>query len=52
MSACFYLEHKEKYDNRPRYRDLDKEQILGETRLQKLNQMFDLLKEFDDASDP
>ena len=52
VSACFYLEHKEKYDNRPRYRDLDKELVLGDVRLQKLNEMFNLLKEFDDASDP
>ena len=52
MQACFYLEHKEKYDNIPRFRDLDKEQVLGDLRLQKLNEMFNLLKEFDDASDP
>ena len=36
----------------PRYRDLDKELVLGDQRLNKLNEMFDLLKEFDDASDP
>ena len=52
VQACFYLEHKEKYDNIPRFRDLDKEQVLGDLRLQKLNEMFNLLKEFDDASDP
>ena len=26
-------EHKEKYDNIPRFRDLDKEQVLGDLRL-------------------
>ena len=34
------------------YRDLDKEKILGDMRLEKLNDMFDLLKGFDDATDP
>ena len=52
MNSCFYLEHKEKYDNHPRYRDLDKEQILGDFRLQKMNQMFNLLTEFEDANEP
>ena len=52
VQACFFLEHKEKFDNVPRYRDLDKELVLGDQRLTKLNEMFDLLKEFDDASDP
>jgi hypothetical protein len=33
VQACFFLEHKEKFDNRPRYRDLDKELVLGDVRL-------------------
>jgi hypothetical protein len=33
VQACFYLEHKEKFDNRPKYRDMDKELVLGDARL-------------------
>ena len=33
VQACFYLEHKEKFDNLPKYRDMDKELVLGYARL-------------------
>ena len=52
VNACLHLEHKEKFVNKPRYRDMDHDLILSEYRLSKLNGMFNLLKELDDANDP
>lgn len=52
VNSCTFLEHEEKYENQPRQRELDKDQVLGEIRLVKQNDMFDILKEFDDANDP
>ena len=52
MNSCLFLEHQENLDNKPRQRELDKDQVLGEMRLTKQNDMFDILKEFDEANDP
>ena len=52
VHSCFYLEHKEEYVNRKIYRELDRDKILGDARLTKLNEIFNRLKEFDDANDP
>lgn len=52
VNSCTFLEHEEKYNNQPRQIELDKDQVLGEIKLKKQNEMFDILKEFDDANDP
>lgn len=52
VEACYYLEHVEQYEKKPAEREMDKELILADIRNKKLNEMFDLLKEFEDASDP
>lgn len=51
LSSCIYLEHQEKYLNQPRYRELDKDLILGDFRLSKMAEMQKQLQEFDDAAD-
>ena len=52
LHSCHYLEHREKYTNLPRYRDLDKDKIIGDTRLQKLDDMFEQVTDNDYARDP
>ena len=52
VNACYYLEHVERYEKQPRFKELDKDQVLGELRLHKQNEMFNMLKEFDEANDP
>jgi hypothetical protein len=52
VDSCFFLEHREKYVNQLLYRDLDKEKVLADERISKMNEIFGLLKEFNDARDP
>lgn len=52
VNSCLFLEHEEKYNNLPREKELDKEQVLGDIRLSKQDNMFNILKEFDEANDP
>jgi len=52
VDSCFFLEHREKYVNQLIYRDLDKEKVLADERISKMNEIFGLLKEFNDARDP
>ena len=52
VNSCLFLEHEEKYTNLPREKELDKDQVLGEIRLSKQDNMFNILKEFDEANDP
>lgn len=52
VQACYYLEHIEQFVKKPRYRELDKELVLSDLRLQKLYSMLGLLKDFEDANEP
>ena len=52
VEACYFLEHVEQYEKKPAEREMDKELVLADVRNKKLNDMFELLKEFEDASDP
>lgn len=52
VDSCYYLEHIERYEKQPEYREMDKEMILNEMRNAKLNETYELLKEFEDANDP
>ena len=52
MTSCFHLEHNEKYTNLPRYREMDMEKILAESRRERIVGMFEHLTEYDDAVDP
>ena len=52
VEACYFLEHVEQYEKKPAEREMDKELVLAEMRNKKMNEMFELLKEFEDASDP
>ena len=52
MSSCAFLQHLEKYNNLPRYREIDKDIILDELRSSKMGDMQRLLQSFEEASDP
>lgn len=52
IDACQFLEHIERYEKIPRLREFEKDMILNDMRLKKINDHINLLKEFDDASDP
>jgi hypothetical protein len=37
VKACNFLEHRENFINKPRYKDIDYELVLGEERMEKMN---------------
>ena len=52
MSSCFFLEHHEKFENVPRYRDIDKDWVMTDARLQGLNNTFARIGTNDAPADP
>ena len=42
----------ERYEKQPRYREMDKDLALAEVRQKKMDEAYELLKEFEDAVDP
>lgn len=52
IESCNALELEERKINRPKFQELQKEQVLGDIRLEKMYQLQRTIREFQTANDP
>lgn len=52
VDSCFFLEHCNSMFNMPKVKEIDKDRVLSDLRLQKMNNFIDQMKDFNHATDP